>query len=1028
MTGASKGPSHDFDLLSRAMQSLSVAFLGLFSAVLGDSPAPTPQAPDSPQWTTEWVDFDGDSLLDTILLDSSGPLRLLRNEGDGSFRDVTREAGLEGAQGVTKALWQDYDGDQDLDVLLVSPSGRTELFRADGAGGFTAMGADSGLELSNSIHGARWVDYDNDGRVDLLLMSQQAHQLYHNEGHGAFTRVRLQLDAPIVLPEDRVTSARAQDQAGIDAGQRGGTQSSSGTTLGGGLGSPAPTPPGSSIASGLACSSGVDDFSNPGSCIPGSTTPTLGMLYPLSNDWYIDGFGSVGLGTTSPTARLDVDGLIRSRSGGIEFPDGSVQSTATLVGPAGADGADGAEGPAGATGPEGPQGPQGLEGPQGPQGIEGPMGPMGPQGDDGAPGISGDDALWQVNGNHMYYNGGRLGLGTDEPATKVTIQTPTGNNGWEHTDGGTRRLVSRMGTEGMKLGTFSDDTLILMTNQNDRMAIDSAGNVGIGTTTPEAELHNTGMYYGKGNVWLHASNGANQDGVAYVQGRSKNGTSNVALQLRSSQGATVNDAIRITSAGKVGIGTIGPAAPLEVKGDGDFRGDHVAFINALGDSADGLAIQVDQNNISSENSFITFYKGNGNAVGMIQGFDWDSDGLTALGELQGHLNAIQAAGLPTLNPSALLDFGNNPYQINIPAIDLGSTAELLSSQDLNLKGTNDLRDELNDTYQDGWDQTKGAVNAIVNYLGSIFGGDTMGSNGPFFGQTPFDALRVTLPSIDPIDLGSTQAFSVNVQLPIPTPQIPNPAQLLINSLEQNPAYEDFICWAIDNGFEEFVTTDPLTILTAAAIYVIEGQCLDGGVTYQSTGADYAEWLPKLDEDEQLLFGQVVGVHGGKISRKTEGADQIMAVSLAPIVLGNTPPEGEEAKYEKVGFMGQIPVLVMGGCQSGDYLVPSGNGDGIAQAISPEDLRVEHMNLILGRALEDSTEERIDLVNTLIGVKTNEWAVLFEQHDERLQALEDENVRLASENRALQTRLEEDNVAMQDRLAVLEEALAASLAK
>lgn len=351
------------------MQSLFTALIGFLPVAMSDSSAPATQATDVPQWTTEWVDYDGDGLLDTIVLDPAGPLRLLHNEGDGSFRDVTRESGLEGAKGVTKALWQDYDRDQNLDVLLVSPRGGTELFRADGLGSFVASGSESGLDLSKSFHGARWFDYDNDGGIDLLLMSAQAHDLYRNEGRGAFTQVRLQLEAPIVLPEDRVTSARAQDQAEVDAGQRGGTQNSSTTTLSGGLGSPTVSSPGSSIPASLTCSSGVDDFSNPGSCIPGSTTPTLGMLYPLSNDWYIDGFGSVGLGTTSPTARLDVDGLIRSRSGGIEFPDGTVQTTATLMGPAGT------------------------------------------------------DALWQVDGNHMNHAGGRVGIGNDDPQERLHVSS-----------------------------------------------------------------------------------------------------------------------------------------------------------------------------------------------------------------------------------------------------------------------------------------------------------------------------------------------------------------------------------------------------------------------------------------------------------------------------------------------------------------------------------------------------------------------------------------------------------------------------
>jgi hypothetical protein len=58
--------------------------------------------------------------------------------------------------------------------------------------------------------------------------------------------------------------------------------------------------------------------------------------------------GNVGIGTTAPTARLQVTGLIHSTVGGIRFPDGTTQTTATISGPQGADGPPGIPGPPGA--------------------------------------------------------------------------------------------------------------------------------------------------------------------------------------------------------------------------------------------------------------------------------------------------------------------------------------------------------------------------------------------------------------------------------------------------------------------------------------------------------------------------------------------------------------------------------------------------------------------------------------------------------------------------------------------------------
>lgn len=362
-----------------------------------------PVAPESDSWTTDWVDYDGDGLLDTLVLDPAGPAQLLRNSGDGSFENVTRVSGLGEVPGARKALWNDFDSDGDLDLLLLSPRGWSRLLRADGLGGFEAVGPGSGLDLAGRLEDAKWMDYDNDGTPDLLLMWPGHHRLFHNEGAAQFKEVRLNLPEPTALPSDRATSARARDQASVEFDPRGSTESA--ITPGPGSGNSAPASPGSSIGAALTCSSGVDDFANPGTCIPGSTTPTLGMLYPISSDWYIDGLGSVGLGTTSPTARLDVDGLIRARSGGVEFPDGTVQSTATLVGP---------------------------EGPEGPQGIQGEMGPQGP---------SGSDALWQINGTDMFYENGHVGIGNDDPTARLHVSGQVLIDSGGATGGATRRIT-----------------------------------------------------------------------------------------------------------------------------------------------------------------------------------------------------------------------------------------------------------------------------------------------------------------------------------------------------------------------------------------------------------------------------------------------------------------------------------------------------------------------------------------------------------------------------------------------------------
>lgn len=87
-------------------------------------------------------------------------------------------------------------------------------------------------------------------------------------------------------------------------------------------------------------------------------TGTL-FLNPPSGPALIVNSGSVGIGTAAPGQLLSVAGVIESTVGGFKFPNGTIQTTATLVGPAGATGAQGAPGPQGPTGATGPQGPPG---------------------------------------------------------------------------------------------------------------------------------------------------------------------------------------------------------------------------------------------------------------------------------------------------------------------------------------------------------------------------------------------------------------------------------------------------------------------------------------------------------------------------------------------------------------------------------------------------------------------------------------------------------------------------------------------
>ena len=229
--------------------------------------------------------------------------------------------------------------------------------------------------------------------------------------------------------------------------------------------------------------------------------------------------------------------------------------------------------------------------------------------------------------------------------------------------------------------------------------------------------------------------------------------------------------------------------------------------------------------------------------------------------------------------------------------------------------------------------------------------------------------------------------------------------LTFSGLPNQARMTELIEWGFKNNVQSFIKADPAGIAMAAIMKEATKHAKHEGITYGSKGADYAEWLPKLDPNERFQFGEIVGVHGGRISKKTEGADQILAISLAPIVLGNMPPVGEESNYEKVGFMGQVPVVVKGTVERGDYILASGLEDGTGIAISPDDIELKHLENIVGIAWSESANDIGGFINVAIGLSTHEWVKIFSQQQSTIDLHTSENKQLKETTQALTTRLE-----------------------
>ena len=176
-----------------------------------------------------WIDYDLNGLFDLYLVNGAAtqvvqpakPPRgaLYRNNGDGTFTDVTEKAGVaaEGLFGMGVAVG-DYDNDGFPDLLVLG-YGRCILYHNNGDGTFSDVTARAGVANAGRwASSAAWFDYDNDGRLDLVIanyvdwapdrnyycggrgmgMRSYCHPddyhgvaptLYHNNGDGTFTDV-----------------------------------------------------------------------------------------------------------------------------------------------------------------------------------------------------------------------------------------------------------------------------------------------------------------------------------------------------------------------------------------------------------------------------------------------------------------------------------------------------------------------------------------------------------------------------------------------------------------------------------------------------------------------------------------------------------------------------------------------------------------------------------------------------------------------------------------------------------------------
>lgn len=179
-------------------------------------------------------DFDNDGLID--ILQSSwqmkGPIRFYKNKGDGTYEDRTATAGLGSVTGGLNMIQADYNNDGHLDFLLLRGAWKpraawapepNSLFRNNGDGTFSDVTFESGIYTVRPTQAAVWFDFNNDGWLDLFIGNETStldepwpSEFYINQKDGTFREASREVGLYLISHIKGVASADINNDGWMD--------------------------------------------------------------------------------------------------------------------------------------------------------------------------------------------------------------------------------------------------------------------------------------------------------------------------------------------------------------------------------------------------------------------------------------------------------------------------------------------------------------------------------------------------------------------------------------------------------------------------------------------------------------------------------------------------------------------------------------------------------------------------------------------------------------------------------------------